>query len=128
MEGRCPEEVLSRGPASHCTSSSRVNATMDSHPRHDEDFAPQTSIPMPYGHGAGAMTRCRTIPKDEPVESCVGRKRRSIEGDTAEHENPTSAGKLPERQFLPRQPPLGVVRQLCLEAAESRLLGHAQGC
>ena len=57
-----------------------------------------------------------------------GRKRRSDAHEESENICSESVAKMEqERRQLPRQPPLGVIRQLCHEAAEARRLSDAKG-
>lgn len=71
-----------------------------------------------------------TLNTNGAAEDEGGRKRRAddiIHEDTENVGIDYAANIEAERRHLPRQPPLGVVRQLCLEAAESRLCMPSEG-
>ena len=77
------------------------------------------------GQATRPRSASRTESEDHVVQSGVeaehARKRR-IEAEDGEEENVCSnAEQIDFERRSARQPPLGVVRQLCLEAAESRL-------
>lgn len=96
--------------------------------------APQLSAHQTHGNGASALSQRTTKEDKSESEGEDGRKRRfedSLDMDGKENfkaqVDEESDEAFEERRPVYRQPPLGVVRTLCREAAESRFLHRSEG-